>query len=179
MRRCRCFSPSPILTPSERAKSWRGVCRTAGHKTRNDFYAKRTRGKARPQTYPAAALSRYAAKKDTRNNFAFGISSKLVYRQAEQKARRGIPKTVQVRGNIFTPQTITSRRFFKHDLYSDERSPTKKAFPLCKIRVQNTIDAHNIHNYAALFFAYPTMISVDIFENIFRLYDKSVIKIHR
>lgn len=63
MRRCRCFSPSPILTPSERAKSWRGVCRTAGHKTRNDFYAKRTRGKARLQTYPAAALSRYAAKK--------------------------------------------------------------------------------------------------------------------
>lgn len=63
MRRCRCFSPSPILTPSKRAKSWRGVCRTAGHKTRNDFYAKRTRGKARLQTYPAAALRRYAEEK--------------------------------------------------------------------------------------------------------------------
>lgn len=113
MRRCRCFSPSPILTPSERAKSWRGVCRTAGHKTRNDFYAKRTRGKARLQTYPAAALSRYAAKKDTRNNFAFGISSKLVYRQAEQKARHGIPKTVHVHGNIFTPQTINSAALFQ------------------------------------------------------------------
>ena len=171
MRRCRCFSPSPILTPSKRAKSWRDVCRTAGHKTRNDFYAKRTRGKARLQTYPAAALSRYAAKKDTRNNFAFGISSKLVNRQAEQKARRCIPKTVHVHGNIFTPQTINSAALFKHDLYSDERSPTKKSFPLCKIRVQNTISAHNIHNYAALFFAYLTMKSVDIFENIFPLYD--------
>lgn len=69
---------------------------------------------------------------EKRNNFAFGISSKLVCRQAEQKARRGIPKTVQACGKIFTPQTITSRRFFKHDLYSDERSPTKKAFPLCQ-----------------------------------------------
>ena len=132
VRRCHSFSPSPILPPSERAKSWRDIYRPAGHKTRNDFYAKRARGKARLRTYPAAALSRYAAKKDTRNNFAFGISSKLVYRQAEQKARHGIPKIVQARGNIFTPQTITSRRFFKHDLYSDERSPTKKAFPLCK-----------------------------------------------
>ena len=114
MRRCCCFSPSPILTPSKRAKSWRDVCRTAGHKARNDFYAKRARVKTRLRTYHAAALSRYAAKKDTRNNFAFGISSKLVCRQAEQKARHGIPKTVHVHGNIFTPQTITSRRFFKH-----------------------------------------------------------------
>ena len=129
MRRCRCFSPSPILTPSERAKSWRGVCRTAGHKTRNDFYAKRTRGKARLQTYPAAALSRYAAKKDTRNNFAFGISSKLVYRQAEQKARHGIAKTVQARGNIFTPQTITSRRFFKHNHILGRALSDEKSFP--------------------------------------------------
>ena len=114
MRRCCCFSPSPILTPSKRAKSWRDVCRTAGHKARNDFYAKRARVKTRLRTYHAAALSRYAAKKDTRNNFAFGISSKLVYRQAEQKARRGIAKTVQARGKIYTPQTITSRRLVKH-----------------------------------------------------------------
>lgn len=169
MRRCCCFSPSPILTPSERAKSWRDVCRTAGHKARNDFYAKRTRGKARLQTYPAAALSRYAAKKDTRNNFAFGISSKLVNRQAEQKARRGIPKTVHVHGNIFTPQTINSAALFQtlpHILgraLSDEKKLSRSA----KIRVQNTISAHNIHNYAAQFSAYLTMKSVDIFENIF------------
>lgn len=130
MRRCCCFSPSPILTPSKRAKSWRDVYRTARHKARNDFYAKRARGEARLRTYPAAALSRYAAKKDTRNNFTFGISSKLVYRQAEQKARRGIPKTTQIRANIFTPQTITSRRFFKHDLYSDEISDGKESFPI-------------------------------------------------
>ena len=114
MRRCRCFSPSPILTPSKRAKSWRDIYRTAGHKTRNDFYAKRARGKARLQTYPDRRFKSLRRREDKRNNFAFGISSKLVCRQAEQKARHGIPKTTQIHGNIFTPQTITSRRFFKH-----------------------------------------------------------------
>ena len=164
MRRCRCFSPSPILTPSERAKSWRGVYRTAGHKTRNDFYAKRTRGKARLQTYPAAALSRYAAREDKRNNFAFGISSKLVCRQAEQKARRGIAKTVHVHGNIFTPQTINSAALFQTLPYTRTSAlRRKKLSRSAKIRAQNTISAHNIHNHAALFSAYLTMISVDIF----------------
>lgn len=114
MRRCRCFSPSPILTPSKRAKSWRGVCRTTGHKAKKLSFTKGQKANLISEYIPTAALSRYAAKKDTRNNFAFGISSKLVYRQAEQKVRHGIPKTVHVRGNIFTPQTITSRRFFKH-----------------------------------------------------------------
>ena len=78
------------------------------------IFRKGTKDKPHLRIYPAAALSGYAAKKDTRNSFAFGISSKLVNRQAEQKARRGIPKTVHVHGNIFTSQTITSRRFFKH-----------------------------------------------------------------
>lgn len=64
------FSQSPILPPSERAKSWRDGYRPAGHKTRNDFYAKRVRDKARLRTYPAAALSRYAAREDKRNNLA-------------------------------------------------------------------------------------------------------------
>lgn len=125
MRRCRCFSPSPILPPSKRAKSWRGVCRTAGHKAKKLSFAKVQKANLISEYIPTATLSRYAAKKDTRNNFAFEISSKLVCRQAEQKARHGIPKTTQIHGNIFTPQTITSRRFFKHDLYSNERSQTK------------------------------------------------------
>lgn len=171
MRRCRCFSPSPILTPSKRAKSWRDGYRPTGDKTRNDFYAKRTRGKARLQTYPAAALSRYAAKKDTRNNFAFGISSKPVCRQAEQKARRGIPKTVQARGNIFTPQTINSAALFQTLIAYRLSAHLRRQVLALKIKAKNTISAHNRHYYAALFSANLTMISVDIFENIFRLYD--------
>lgn len=180
MRRCRCFSPSPILTPSERAKSWRGVYRPARHKTSNDFYAKRARGKPHLRIHPDRRFMSLRRKKEKRNNFAFGISSKLVYRQAEQKARRGIAKTVQARGKILTPQTINSAALFQtlpHILgraLSDEKNLSRSA----KIRVQNTISAHNIHNYAAQFSAYLTMISVDIFENIFRLYDKSATKIH-
>ena len=180
VRRCHSFSLSPILPPSERTKSWRDVYRTAGHKARNDFYAKRARGKPHLRIHPDRRFKSLRRKKEKRNNFAFGISSKLVYRQAKQKARRGIAKTVQARGNIFTPQTITSRRFFKHyhilgRALSDEKNLSRSA----KIRAKNTISAHNIHNYAALFSAYLTMKSVDIFENIFRLYDKSAIKIHR
>lgn len=129
MRRCRCFSPSPILTPSKRAKSWRGVCRTAGHKTRNDFYAKRTRGKPHLRIHPDRHFKSLRRREEKRNNFAFGISSKLVCRQAEQKARRGIPKTTQIRGNIFTSQTITSRRFFKHYHILGRALSDEKSFP--------------------------------------------------
>ena len=113
MRRCRCFSPSPILTPSERAKSWRGVCRTARHKAKKLSFAKGQKTNLISEYIPTAALSRYAARAEKRNNFAFGISSKLVYRQAEQKARRGIPKTVQACGKIFTPQTINLAVLFQ------------------------------------------------------------------
>ena len=76
------------------------------------------REESKRQTSPSnISRSRFKSlrrREEKRNNFAFGISSKLVNRQAEQKARRGIPKTVHVHGNIFTSQTITSRRFFKH-----------------------------------------------------------------
>lgn len=132
VRHCHNFSPSPILPPSERTKSWRDVYRTAGHKTRKDFYAKRARGKAHLQTYPAAALSRYAAREDKRNNFAFGISSKLVCRQAEQKARRGIPKTVHVHGKIFTPQTINSAALFQTWPILGRDLRRNKSFPFCQ-----------------------------------------------
>ena len=63
-------------------------------------------------------------------------------------------------------------------IYSDEFSDEKNLSRSAKIRAQNTTSAHNIHNHAALFFAYLTKISVDIFENIFRLYDQSAIKTH-
>lgn len=169
MRRCHSFSPSPILTPSKRAKSWRDIYRPARHKTRNGFYAKRARGKPHLRIYPDRRLKSLRRREDKRNNFAFGISSKLVYRQAEQKARRGIAKTVQARGKILTPQTINSAALFQtlpHILgraLSDEKNLSRSA----KIRVQNTTSAHNIHNYATLFSSYLIMKSVDIFENIF------------
>lgn len=113
MRRCRCFSPSPILPPSKRAKSWRDGYRPARHKAKKLSFAKGQKTNLISEYIPTAALSRYAAREDKRNNFAFGISSKLVCRQAEQKARRGIPKTTQIRGNIFTSQTINSAALFQ------------------------------------------------------------------
>lgn len=125
VRHCHNFSPAPIFTSSERAKSWRDFTERQDTKRETTFTQREQEVKLISEYIPTAALSRYAAREDKRNNFAFGISSKLVYRQAEQKARHGIPKTVHVHCNIFTPQTITSRRFFKHDLYSDERSQTK------------------------------------------------------
>ena len=73
-----------------------------------------TKGKPHLRIYPDRRFKSLRRRENKRNNFAFGISSKLVYRQAEQKARRGIAKTVQARGKIFTPQTITSRRLVKH-----------------------------------------------------------------
>lgn len=85
--------------------------RTQSEKT---IFRKGTKGKPHLRIYPDRRFKSLRRRAEKRNNFAFGISSKLVCRQAEQKARRGIPKTVQARGNIFTPQTITSRRFFKH-----------------------------------------------------------------
>lgn len=103
MRRCRCFSPSPILTPSERAKSWRDVYRTARHKARNDFYAKRARVKTRLQTYPAAALSRYAEEQKRE------ITSLSGSRQNSSVDRRSKKRGTAFRRR-FKPAAISLRR---------------------------------------------------------------------
>lgn len=107
MRRCRCFSPSPILPPSERAKSWRGICRTARHtarhKARNDFYAKRARVKTRLRTYPAAALSRYAEEQNRE------ITSLSGSRQNSSVDRRSKKRSEAFRRQ-FTSTAISLRR---------------------------------------------------------------------
>ena len=57
------FSQSPILPPSERAKSWRDVCRTARHKAKKLSFAKGQKANLISEYIPTAALSRYAEEK--------------------------------------------------------------------------------------------------------------------